>query len=250
MTGIKEFLRKINDRPSSMMRVNWKDETHGFKYRRIRSIIVGIVDDETCKLARDYMINTWCDMGRDVSEIESILNKCFDERTLKNQQKHRKQALDEKAGRLDKKAQQSKEADNVYEPYACDNLFSNYYYQEYRRLQKENEKLIEELEKYDKNSLQSVSKIRTDGIRSVVEQLIIYGEGFPCNQNDKAEIIKEALLAKSFNGHIPSEALTPEWKARLMNLGRKEIGMTFQGESMFKISGNDQVNIGGNNGRE
>lgn len=57
-------------------------------------------------------------------------------------------------------------------------------------------------------------------------------------------------MAKSFNGHIPSDALTPEWKARLMNLGRKEVGMTFQGESLFKISGNDQVNIGGNNGRE
>ena len=80
--------------------------------------------------------------------------------------------------------------------------------------------------------------------------MIEFGEKFPSNQNDKAEIIREALLMKSFDGHIPSDALSPEWKARLKNLGRKEIGLSFQGDSMFKITGNDQVNIGGNNGRQ
>lgn len=125
--------------------------------------------------------------------------------------------------------------------------------EEIKRLYEENKLLKEKISSLQGMKTRDSSLTLTrysgmrEGIKSVVEQLIVYGENFPSNQNDKAEIIKEALLAKSFNGHIPSDALTPEWKAQLMNLGRKEVGMTFQSESFFKISGNDQVNIGGNN---
>ena len=116
-------------------------------------------------------------------------------------------------------------------------------------MKKENEQLKESLANSTQYTTSDINQARVEGIRTVVEQLIVYGEKFPSNQNDKAEIIKEALLAKSFNGHIPIDALSSEWKTRLMNLGRKEVGIALQAESMFKISGNDQVNIGGNNGQ-
>lgn len=131
----------------------------------------------------------------------------------------------------------------------------NFLVEEIKRLYEENKHLKEKIRSMegmktrDSNlTLAKYSGMR-EGIQSVVEQLIVYGENFPSNQNDKAEIIKEALLAKSFNGYIPSDTLTSEWRARLMNLGRKEMGVSFQGESMFKITGNDKVNIGGTNGQ-
>ena len=236
MTGIREFLRRINDRPSCMTKVNWKEETEGFRYRRLRAIIVGIKDVEVCQLAREYIFNAWCyTMNEPSDKIVKMLDRCFEERNVKVLERLHKQELDNKAKQLEQKAKPCEKADRSDE---C------------QRLQEENERLKQELAKYENDSQHAIVKARTEGIRSVVENLIIYGEKFPCNQNDKAEIIKEALLAKSFNGHIPSDALTPAWKARLMNLGRKEVGMTFQGESLFKISGNDQVNIGGKNGGE
>lgn len=231
-----------------MTKVNWKTETEGFRYRRLRAIIVGIKDVEVCQLAREYIINAWCyAMFEPSDEIAKRLDQCFEERNAKALKKNHKQELDNKARSLDKTTLYE-DADRVNEPFVCNNLFSQHYYQEYHRLQNENAQLKAELEKYESNARHIIYKAKIEGIRSVVEQLIIYGEKFPCNLNDKAEVIKEALLAKSFNGHIPSDALSPEWKERLMNLGRKEQGVTFQGDSMFKITGNDQVNIGGNNG--
>lgn len=218
MTGIREFLRKINDRPSCMRRVKWQEETDNFRYRRLRAIIMGIEDAEVCQLARDYIINTWCYTKKESpEEIVRRLDDCFVERNAKVLERLHKQELDNKAQQLEQK------------PMPCENACRS---EECQRLQEENDR-------------HAINQARLEGIRSVVEQLIVYGEKFPSNQNDRAEIIKEALLAKSFNGHIPSDALTSEWRTRLMNLGRKEMGVSFQGESMFKISGNDQVNIGG-----
>ena len=219
MTGIKDFLKKINTTPSCITRMNWAEETGRFSYRRMRAIIVGLKDDALCMKVMDYIAKAWYKhTGRNPEEINAKLKSCLDERNELLQLKHYEQSpkgtliLDE---------------------------------DEYNRLKEENESLKKKLEIYEGDFRNPVHQARIDGIRSVVEQLIIYGENFPSNQNDKAEVIKEALLAKSFNGHIPSEALTPEWKARLNNLGRKEMGVSFQGESMFKISGNKEVNIGG-----
>ena len=249
MTEVREFTRKINMRPSCMSRVNWQEETSNFRFRRIRSIVMRMEDDEVCQLLCEYIIETYCKMNHECPDrISSILQQCCQERKAKMELVLRKQALDEKARNLDKTMPAYDDMERTNAPFACDNLFSSHYYQEYHRLQRENEQLRELLYDCTKNSSDVISKARVDGIRSVVEQLIVYGEQFPSNQNDRAEIIKEALLAKSFNGHIPSDALTPEWKKRLMNLGRKEMGVSFQGESMFKITGNDKVNIGGGNG--
>lgn len=249
MTEITEFLNNINRQPSCLAEVDWIEQTGMFYSERICEILVGIEDDDVCKLAMEYIADGWSEAEEfEPFEMEEIMQSFMKKRALNLQRKLRKKTLDEKARRLGKKEKQNEVADIINGPYACDNLFSSHYYQEYLRLRKENESLRMELEKCKKDSRYSVDKSKLEGIRSVVEQLIVFGEKFPSNQNDKAEIIREALLMKSFDGHIPSDALTPEWKARLKNLGRKEIGLSFQGDSMFKITGNDQVNIGGNNG--
>lgn len=225
MTEIREFLRRINTTPTCMTKVNWKTETECFKYRRLRAIIVGIKDVEVCQLAREYIINAWCyTMSEPSEEIVRRLDRCFVERNVKVLKRLHKQELDNKTRKLGKSATPVKKTGISPE---C------------QLLQEENERIPQ----------YAIDKARTEGIQMVVEKLIAYAEEFPSNQNDRAEIIKEALLAKCFNGHIPSDALSPEWKTRLLNLGRKEMGMTFKGKSMFNISGNDQVNIGGNNGQ-
>ena len=78
--------------------------------------------------------------------------------------------------------------------------------------------------------------------RNFVESIIEYAEKFPSNQNDKADVIKAMLQAKGFNGYIPEGVLTAELRERIENLGRKETPLP----SMFSISGNNEVNIGGN----
>ena len=161
MTGIREFLRRINDRPSCMTRVNWKEETEGFRYRRLRAIIVGIKDVEVCQLAREYIINAWCyTMSEPSDEIVRRLDQCFEERKAKVLKKLHKEELDNKVKQLEQKAKPCEKADRSDE---C------------QRLQEENERLKQELAKYENNSQHAVSKARTEGIRSVVEQLIIYG---------------------------------------------------------------------------
>lgn len=223
MTRIREFLDTITRRPSCIARVNWAEETGRFSYRRMRAIIVGLENDVLCMKVMDYIAKAWCKhTGRNPEEIKAKLKSCLYERNEILQLKRYEQSP--------KGTQVPDENENI-------------------RLKEENEYLKKELAKYQSDSQNPIHQARIDGIRSVVEQLIVYGENFPSNQNDKAEVIREALLMKSFDGHIPSEALSPEWKTRLKNLGRKEMGVSFQGESMFKITGNKEVNIGGNNGK-
>ena len=286
MTGIRDFIDKIITNPAFLIDVNWLEETNCFDDYRIKDIIMNIADEHICGMVIRYIITSWYDTcelildGKDdfdelvykrfwdtngewkyvpieddedyeyeLPSIEDSVRKILKARNNAFKRKAQKQKMDAKA-REKELNQKSVNKCGCIEAMANDNLFSNHYYNEYNRFQDENAQLKAELEKYKSDSEHAINKARIEGIRSVVEQLIIYGEKFPCNQNDKAEVIKEALLAKSFNGHIPSDALSHQWKERLMNLGRKEQGVTFQGESMFNISGNDQVNIGGNNGRK
>ena len=48
-----------------------------------------------------------------------------------------------------------------------------------------------------------------------------------------------------FNKRIPEQALNKDLRTRLNKLDKKEPDLTFKGESLFKISGNKEVNIGG-----
>ena len=74
----------------------------------------------------------------------------------------------------------------------------------------------------ERDRYQISEDIRNEAIREFVQQLIIFAESYPSNQNDKAEVIKQALLVKEHNGFIPSSVLDEKWNERLMNLGRKE----------------------------
>ena len=83
------------------------------------------------------------------------------------------------------------------------------------------------------------------GIGYVVEQLIKYCEELSYRQNSKAEAIQSAIISLVFNKRIPEQVLDKDLRARLNKLDKKEPDLAFKGESLFKISGNKEVNIGG-----
>ena len=83
------------------------------------------------------------------------------------------------------------------------------------------------------------------GIGYVVEQLIKYGEELSYRQYSKAEAIQSAIMSLVFNKRIPEQALNKDLRPRLTKLDKKAPDLPFMGESLFKISGNKEVNIGG-----
>ena len=83
------------------------------------------------------------------------------------------------------------------------------------------------------------------GIGYVVEQLIKYGEELSYRQNSKAEAIQSAIISLVFNKRIPEQVLNKDMRTRLNQLDKKEPDLAFRGESLFKISGNKEVKIGG-----
>lgn len=130
----------------------------------------------------------------------------------------------------------------------------NFLVEEIKRLYKENKQQKEEirsLKEEKRGNLELMiakhSGIK-EGLKTIVEQLLKYGEHFTPKQNAKAEQIKGAIMSLIFNKHIPDDILSNEQRVRLNNLGNKEQDISLNAESMFKITGNDQVNIGGNNG--
>ena len=67
-----------------------------------------------------------------------------------------------------------------------------------------------------------IEKAKVEAIRTLVTEIIAYAEKFPFDQNEKAEVVKEVLYAKSVNGIIPYGVLDDVLIERLNNLGRKE----------------------------
>ena len=110
------------------------------------------------------------------------------------------------------------------------------------------------MRKENKKNDRRVNKVHTSagtywremkGIGYVVEQLIKYGEELSYRQNSKAEAIQSAIISLVFNKRIPEQVLSKDLRARLNKLDKKEPDLAFKGESLFKISGNKEVNIGG-----
>ena len=123
MTRIKEFIATITRRPSCMARVNWAEETSRFSYKRIRAIIVGLEDDTLCMKAKEYIVKAWCKQtGRNREEIEARLKSCLDER--------------QEILRL-KRYEETTNATPLLDE------------NEYQRLKEENERLKQELAKYE-----------------------------------------------------------------------------------------------------
>lgn len=218
MTGIRDFLATINKRPSCMARVNWAEETSRFSYRRIRAIIVGLEDDAICMKASNYIAKAWCKQtGRNQEEIEARLKSCLDERQEILQMK-----------RYERKTKGIPVLDE----------------DEYERLKKENECLKMKLEKYESDSQNPLYQARMEGIRTLVEQLIVYAEG---EDKKVAREIKIALNIKLANGYIASNVLTDEWKQRLEDLGRdrprRNDTMTFNNQVGTVVAHADQITL-------
>lgn len=89
-----------------------------------------------------------------------------------------------------------------------------------------------------------IKQARNDGMRELVEQLIVYAE----NENQEAaREIKFALMAKMVNCIITPETLTPELKERLDNLGRKkENNMIFYNSVGAVVANASQVSFPNN----
>lgn len=89
-----------------------------------------------------------------------------------------------------------------------------------------------------------IKQARKDGMRELVEQLIVYAE----NENQEAaREIKFALMAKMVNCIITPETLTPELKERLDNLGRKkENNMIFYNSVGAVVANASQVSFPNN----
>lgn len=89
-----------------------------------------------------------------------------------------------------------------------------------------------------------IKQARKDGMRELVEQLIVYAE----NENQKtAREIKFALMAKMVNCIITADTLTPELKERLDNLGRnKENNMIFYNSVGAVVANASQVSFPNN----
>ena len=202
MTRIKDFLAKIKRKPSYMNKVDWSLETGKFGYQRIKSIIIGLEDDDQCLMARDYIIEAWCFITkREPDEIVARLNSCLKDRKEAIRQQLSKQAFQERT--------QSPEWKALYDNAVCES---------YCHLQVENEVLRTKLNEYESNSQNSFYQAKMEGIRSFIEQLIINAEG---EEKKIAREIRVALTTKLSNGYIGKDFLTQEYQQRLDALGRE-----------------------------
>ena len=83
----------------------------------------------------------------------------------------------------------------------------------------EKTKLLSKIDLCTKESRQNT----IESIKTLVNAIIEFGEQYPSNQNDKAEVVRMLLLEKVVSDYIPKDILTEEIKARIEKLGRKEV---------------------------
>lgn len=118
---------------------------------------------------------------------------------------------------------------------------------ENKKLESKYNEIFAEWDSIKNDKEKHTNEVKNKTIRDFVQQLIIYAEKFPSNQNDKAEVIKQALLVKEHNGFIPSSVLDEKWNNRLMNLGRKEPpGLrvdNLNANNLYDVHNNGEVNL-------
>ena len=127
---------------------------------------------------------------------------------------------------------------------------------DYKALQKRYQKESAEWKKRASKVLQenedvekTIEQTKVEAVRELVKKIVIYAEGFPANENAKADTIKGMLLAKAFYEHIPNKAFDEDLRKRIDALGRKEMSINMTAKSMFEVTGNQNVVIGnGQNG--
>lgn len=79
-------------------------------------------------------------------------------------------------------------------------------------------------------------------VQNMIEAIVEFGESYPSNQNDKADVIRQLLAEDVFK----EAGLSKDIKKRIRKIGRKEpnANMNINTKSMFDINGNKNVNIG------
>lgn len=219
-----------------------------------------------------------------IDKIEDFLNRIIEQRKKNRARKERLKSLEKKAkpnaGLLskffhDKNSGVYVEAENnnyelnneekiiiaLEQEKDCLNFFANEMQKRATRFENELQQKEEECKKLrnklavcnnmltKRRRVEEVNnkEIRDEAIREFVQQLIIFAESYPSNQNDKAEVIKQALLVKEHNGFIPSSVLDEKWNERLMNLGRKEPpGLRVDkitANNLYDVHNNGEVNL-------
>lgn len=199
------------------------------------------------------------DQEYELLTIEDVMNKFMVWRKDAFRRQTKKQTLEARAREIE-----NSQNYNGMKTY----IFTNTFEKLNEELKTENEKLKNELQQRKKEcknlrealsisqfellekervDLEKKNDMRNEVIREFVQQLIIYAENFPSNQNDKAEVIKQALLVKEHNGFIPSSVLDEKWNERLMNLGRKEPpGLRVDkitANNLYDVHNNGEVNL-------
>ncbi|MBO5699677.1 MAG: hypothetical protein J6R79_06720 [Bacteroidaceae bacterium] len=120
------------------------------------------------------------------------------------------------------------------------------YKKKYEQLQKDHERLCKEYGKLKAILVQqkpsSDANANKPDVQNMIEAIVEFGESYPSNQNDKADVIRQLLAEDVFK----EAGLTKDIKKRIKKIGRKEpnANMNINTKSMFDISGNNNVNIG------
>lgn len=94
--------------------------------------------------------------------------------------------------------------------------------------------------------VRKMEKVKVEAIRTLVSEIIAYAEAFPSNRNERAEVVKEVLLAKQVHGVIPYGVLDEVLIERISNLGRKEGGVhigTLNAQNLYDIHDNKEVKL-------
>ena len=113
------------------------------------------------------------------------------------------------------------------------------------KYKKETSEWNEKMKILEKDTKKAFEEIKREAIRELVENIIARVERFPHTQNDRAKVVKEVIRDEIDKGHIPAQTLTEGLRSRLSNLGEKDPNLNVSAESFFKVTGNQEVNIGG-----
>ena len=70
-----------------------------------------------------------------------------------------------------------------------------------------------------------LTRVANETIDEMLHSMVSFAEALPYNQNHKAEVIRSMLLENIVLGKISIDAVTPEMKQRICNLGKKEAPM-------------------------
>lgn len=253
MTELNEFVRMINIRPSYLAQVNWEEETEGFNCKRMMYIIKGIKDDEVCNMVKDYIVTSWyeacneCYLNEkdddslftsnggwkfapredkedeyEMPTIDDVIKDYMDFREKAIRHQSRKQALNARAKEIETSLLLANKSHEDIEAFISNDLFANHYYHECKRLSKENEQLIEQLKRSEKENKNLSSRLRELDIHRLVREMISYAEKFTSKENERAAGVKETLMSKMVNGIISNTDMDDNLRNRLTNLGRKE----------------------------